>query len=404
MKRLLAVCGLLVFAHQSDAVEIGKNTRWSLQYKTALAATTAFSPDSKKLITANTDGKIQVWDAQSGRLLATSILGARGMDNSIYFSPDGKHIVAKNKVLSAANLRLEHTLGHYASISSFSPDSQLIAAAISFKDNKRPMELNIYDAKDGRKLSTLTKGKAEDYYPSSLRFTNDGRFLIVGIQNRRSGIEVWNLKTGKMAKTLKTPFHITALELSPDEKTIAIGTTAEGSKKRESTYSIRLYDFPALQPMHQFPALKGHITSLAFHSGGKLLASTQYSSRPSIQIWDVEQKRAHLALQAMTRNANHVRFSPNGRLMAVTLFTYGDLGNPDTLGVFDVGTKAQLSELGALNDLTTFHTGQHVKAKIDGRWYTGRINKLSKSNYLLKMDNRQPKFWMWVKPGDLRAN
>ena len=34
--------------------------------------------------------------------------------------------------------------------------------------------------------------------------------------------------------------------------------------------------------------------------------------------------------------------------------------------------------------------------------YSGEINKKSKNHYLLKMDNRQPKYWMWVKPGNLR--
>jgi|GEM_PF-2954880 len=403
MRVLLAVWGLLVFNQPSHATEIGKNARWSLQYKTALVAKAAFSPDSKTIATANGDGKIQLWDANTGRLLQTSTVGARGMDNSIHYSPNGKFLVAKNKILDAKTLQLKYTLGHRATVSDYSPDGSLIAAVVSFPQAKRPMELNVYDANTGRKVITLTKGKAENYYPSSLQFTSDSRFLLVGVQNKRSGIELWEVKTGKKVKTVKTKFDVTALELSPDQKTIALGAILSGSKKRKSSYSIRLYHHPSLRPMHRFPPLKGHVTSLAFHRAGKLLASSQYSSRPSVQLWDVEKRRPHLKFQAMTRNANLVRFSPDGRLMAVALYTFGNLGNPDTLGLFDVGTQAQLNKSGALNDMSTFRSGQRVKARINGRWYPGQVNKSSRSNYLLKMDNRQPKFWMWVKPGDLRA-
>ncbi len=54
------------------------------------------------------------------------------------------------------------------------------------------------------------------------------------------------------------------------------------------------------------------------------------------------------------------------------------------------------------NDLSTFKPGQKVKAKIDGAWYSGEINKTSERHYLLKMDNSQPEYWKWVLPVYIR--
>ena len=98
-----------------------------------------------------------------------------------------------------------------------------------------------------------------------------------------------------------------------------------------------------------------------------------------------------------------IAFSPDGRSLLVMNRTSGNLGNPSRMDVYDCGTRRQLSATGALNDINTFRINDHVRARIDGRWYSGKINKKESGQYLLKMDNRRPKYWKWVFPKNLRS-
>ena len=52
----------------------------------------AFSPDGKRVVTASDDNTARVWDAETGREIAT----LEGHDGSVLtaaFSPDGKRVV-----------------------------------------------------------------------------------------------------------------------------------------------------------------------------------------------------------------------------------------------------------------------------------------------------------------------
>jgi WD40 repeat protein len=409
--RIFLTFAILIITVKIFAIEIGQNPRFSKRYKEALINNVVFSPDSKIIATTEAK-KVQLWDAKSGKLLA-DIYKYKGKPMFLNFSGSGKLLitgaygaydVTKVKVWNVETRELVRNLVSMTSVSSvaISHDDSIAAVSGIVAGDKNKASITLWNLKTGKMIATLKKKKSDIYYPQSLLFSRDSKVLINAIANREHGIEIWNLKTRKRIKYIKTKFDVTVVSLSLDLKILAAGLHIAESRTQKPGGIIRIYSFPSMKKLYDLKGPKGHITSLSFHPGGRFLASGEFGSRPNFSIWDLKKKRIHFKNKKGRRPVLQAIFSPDGKSLAVVLNTYGDMGNPDTFKMIDTGTKSDLKKSGASNDMNTFNVGEHVKAVIDEGNYSGVINKKSKHHYLLKMDNRQPKYWMWVEPGNLR--
>ena len=152
-----------------------------------LISALVFSPDGKKLVGGTMEGKVQMWNAETGVPL-TSLIGQAPGDvkklhnkiiyrnpiKSLVFSPDssvlavanneGIRLLGSNKEITLKEVRLRGT-----GIPMFSPDSTVLVIGL------RTGEIVLWDLMKGDKLTTLN-GHTEKV--EMLAFSPDGQTLV----------------------------------------------------------------------------------------------------------------------------------------------------------------------------------------------------------------------------------
>jgi len=173
-----------------DTVENRAGQPW--QHQTLLAHqdsvwTAAFSPDGKRIVTASWDNTGRVWDAETGREIA-SLNGHQGYVWTAAFSPDGKRIVTASwdktaRVWDAETGREIASLnGHQSSVwtAAFSPDGKRIVTASEDKTGR------VWDAETGREIASLN-GHQKAVITAA--FSPDGKRIVTASSD--GTVRVW---------------------------------------------------------------------------------------------------------------------------------------------------------------------------------------------------------------------
>ncbi|MCY7345992.1 MAG: WD40 repeat domain-containing protein [Pyrinomonadaceae bacterium] len=173
------------------------------------------------LASADAEGVIAVWDANSNSLVKT-LAGQIAPLGSLAVSSDNKLIAAGSadktvKIWDLENGQLLHSLaGHEKAISAvaFSPNNRF--AASGGWDSK----LKIWDARAGTEIKNLT---GHISVIDSLCFSPDGKILASSSSDET--IKFWNVDTGKLINTIKVESKLPyfSIQFSPDGKHLAGG-------------------------------------------------------------------------------------------------------------------------------------------------------------------------------------
>lgn len=159
-------------------------------------------------------------------------------------------------------------------------------------------------AAEPQKHAVLEKHQDE---VTALAFSPDGKQLASACSSFRGeeAITVWDVETGKVAKTL--PGHrratVNALAFSPAKPGLLVSGGTDDT--------VRLWDTSTGTNSATLKGLRGHVSSLAFTPDGNTLVT---ASADEIALWDMEKLKCYATIK--THYIYSLSVSPDGKTIA----------------------------------------------------------------------------------------
>ncbi len=276
-------------------------------------------PDGQVLAASVNAGHVQVRDMASAKILADLEGGGEPA-----ISPDGKLLTYQDKdknlqVWDIASKQVVFILYRDSSYSYyyprwpvFSPDGKLVAAIqsadwmLGYANAVR-----IWDAHTGAILNALG---GPDNNITDLSFSSDGRFVVgaaggsAWIWQTQPGVAVDSINLYKVTVDYNLNLYdhtVTAVGISPDDKTIALGT---------SERVIWLYDRQSHKVLRKLEGHAAALTRLRFSPDGKSLLAVDKDG--AILVWDMASGRQLGSVETHTGTIGGLVFRQDGNLSA----------------------------------------------------------------------------------------
>jgi WD40 repeat protein len=265
-------------------------------------AALACSPDGMRIATADTAGRVVLWDAWN-RGAIDRYLPASGYIRHLGFSPDGRFLAAGGNgagltlwdLASNAPKHVAVPLDRIKSVA-FSPDGRTLAATTD-----RMGETALWDLAASRLERTIRSSSLV----TCLAFSGDGRSLALGeLGTGTTAITVVDPHTGQTRIRLRgSQGPIAAMSNSTDGVLLA---AASGYERQVRIWDLRSGELLRVIPGHAFGA-----TSLAFSPDGTTLASA--GNDGTVRLWRLATGRLQASFDGAAHSMSGVAFSPGGR-------------------------------------------------------------------------------------------
>ncbi|MCI0528322.1 MAG: WD40 repeat domain-containing protein, partial [Nitrospira sp.] len=263
----------------------------------------AFSPDNSVLALGNTDKSVTLWNFSEGKRTQT-LSESQDIPQTIAYSLDGRFLGIAGNTITLWDIE-NNKIRQYTPLAtspiqslSFSSDGQMLAAGSL--DNK----ITLWNLKDQKPEKVL---EAPEGPITSLAFSKDDPvgpfYLAAGGTSPGHPILVWDLKSGRLVKSLRGPGQkIHNLVFRPDGKQLAVVSD-----------NILVWD---VQTGDTFPVklqnLSGN-TPVAFSLDGGLLALSTRDAH--IILWNTETKTVVRTLSSHKNPVQELLFSPDGQTL-----------------------------------------------------------------------------------------
>jgi WD40 repeat protein len=307
----------------------------------------AFSPDSRRLVTADMDGVVRLWDL-AGKELTNLSLRPDGWVSDAAVSLDGRHLVAKARdgtanvwdLAGGKPVPLALKLSRYVHYLAFSRDGRRVLTAngtgpVTFYEGEDRAKLKfmdrqaqVWDPNTGKPVGAPLQHDKPVYHAE---FSPDGSRVVTASEDRTARVwnaaRVWDAATGEpVGPVLQAGRGTNHASFSPDGRHIL----TDGSDK-----TARLWDAATGQLLGAPLKHGGQMTHAFFDKRGcRVVVVLGQEAR----VWDVTRGEPATPLLKHRARVNGAVFSRDGRRVVTA-------SEDRTARVWDVATGEPVTPL-----------------------------------------------------------